>query len=145
MEDIMAKAIALKASAPATRKTKPRKTSAPKPARYDVESWLAGYEAGLDQRPIEPPKTIEIISRGVPRAMGVPGTATVDRGSWLAGYVEGAGQVSARALANNIRLRGSEGDNLSDYCGVGSVAYSRGFKQGMRLAAQQAWQRRKAA
>jgi hypothetical protein len=137
----MAKAATLKSRTSNIRRsrTKAAVKRLTSPPEYDLDSWLAGYEAGGCGRPIEPPKAIEVVRRGVPSAIGLLAKSGVDRPSWLAGYVEGAGQNTARAVCNNIRRYGGAGDNYSDYCGVGSVAFSNGFKMGMRLAVLHAW------
>ena len=124
----------------ARKSVKARKSAKPQSAvDYDLESWLAGYDAGVCQLPIEPPKMIEIISRGVPTAVGLAHKVAPSRPSWLAGYVEVAAGSRVRAVANNIRFHGGEADNRSEYCGVGTVGYNCGFKQGVRLAARNSW------
>jgi hypothetical protein len=82
---------------------------------------------------------VEAISRGAPGAIGVRIEVACDKASWLAGYAEGAGQEKACAVVNNIRHHSGGAAYRSDWSGVGTVGFSQGFMQGMRLAARHSW------
>src|SRR5262245_33261469 len=131
MEDHMAKAAPLVSTRGSVRKAKPRKPRPQKPAGYDLASWLDGYEAGCLGGFGDPPKTFTV--NGV--------TLQNDPTSWQAGNAEGYGQHRQSELAHALAC--AEGGRLAmaftDYLGIGTAAYHRGFKQGLRLAARQAW------
>jgi hypothetical protein len=102
---------------------------------YDLESWLAGYEAGCgsgSRYRAEPPRHLP---KYLPRVK-----APTDRVSWLAGYTEGVAQWRVYEALRDLRHKGyRDAANYGGHCSVGTASYGDGFKDGMRMAACHNW------
>lgn len=89
---------------------------------YEVEAWLAGYFASICGHPDKPPRK-------------------TCRASWAAGYAAGLVDCGAMNALHDLRRQpgGQAAASASHYLGVGTVAYTNGFKAGVRMAAGLEW------